>query len=244
MNIAIVYIARTKSTMIHDILAKKFDLEPMKEILFFSRRRRQDYAEYPELIQKINTEDNICVKICVNDFIDGKTCRIMEDYKQINFAKFDHIIFVKREDIMGNVASFGHHNLINFADFDKSHRKKGQDFEGHSYEIPPDRAAYIIRAYRVLTLLRDWITEHSGSAQIHDYEFETVNQQLARDFNLDDRDFDIDIEPCGLDYKSLATNYQEIEKILPAMYSRIMNTTEQDLNDPKSAFWEHNPNFI
>lgn len=244
MNIAIVFIARTKSTMIHNILAKKFNLTPLKEILFFSRRRRQDYEEYPELIQKINTEDNICVKICVNDFIDGKTCRIMDDYKKIDYTKFDHIIFVKRQDLMGNVASFGHHNLINFADFNKSHRKKGQDFEGSPYEITPDRTAYIIRGYRILNLLRDWIGEHAGSAKIHDYEFETVNQELTRDFGLKDEDFDIDIEPCGLDYRSLASNYEEIEKMLPGLYSRIMNTTDKDFNDPDSPFWEKNVRFI
>jgi hypothetical protein len=244
MNIAIFFIARSKSTMIHDILAKKFNLEPLKEILFFSRRRRQDYEEYPELIDQINEKDNICVKICVNDFIDSKKCCIMDDYKKIDYTKFDHIIFLKREDIMGQVASFGHHNQKHFADFEKSHRKKGQEFPGFEYEIDLERTAYIIRGHRMLKEMRDWVAKNCGSAKLYDYKFETAEQQLIEDFGLESQDFDIDIEACGLDYKTLASNYQEVERILPDLYSTIMNSDAKNFGDPKSDFWKHNVSFI
>lgn len=241
MKIAIFYMARTKSTMIHDVLAKKFNLEPLKEILFFSRRSKQSYDEYPELIKQINDKDNICVKICVNDFIDPKTCRVTDDYKAIDYTKFDHIIFVKRDDVMGNIASFGHHNLF---DFDKSHRKKGQAFEGRNYEIDITKVNYILRAYRIIGVMRDWVKNNSGSAKLYDYKFETAEQQLINDFGLTSEDFDIDIEPCGLDYKTLAGNYKEIETLLPVLYDKMMSTVPEDFNNPNSAFWENNTSFI
>jgi len=244
VNIAIFFIARSKSTMVHNILAKKFNLEPLKEILFFSRRRRQDFEEYPELIKQINTKDNICVKICINDFIDPKKYCIMDDYKTINYAKFDHLIFIERDDIMGQVASFGHHNKMNFADFDKSHRKKGQDFEGHTYEIDLARTAYILRGYRMMPVMREWVEQHAGQAKIHTVKFETAEQQLIDIFGLDPNDFDIDIEACGLDYKKLATNYKEVEAVLPVLQDKIMNTGPEDFNNSKSNFWNDNVNFL
>jgi hypothetical protein len=243
MNIAIFYIARSKSTMVHNILAKKFNLAPLKELLFFSRRQRQDFEEYPKLIEQINTQDNICVKICINDFIDSKNNRVVDDYKKIDYTKFDHLIFIERDDLMGQVASFGHHNKMNFADFDKSHRKKGQDFEGHTYDIDLGRSAYILRGYRLMPVIREWVEQQAVTNQIYDIKFETAEQQLIEKFDLKADDFDIDIEACGLDYKKLATNYAEVEAVLPDLRDRIMSADLKDINNPESNFWKDNVSF-
>lgn len=241
MKIMVVYIPRSKSTMVHDVLAKKFQVEPLKEILTFSRRLKQNYDEYPALIQQINSQDNISVKVCINDFIDTKNCCINDAYKDIDYSSFDHIVFIKRQDVMGNVASFGHHHLF---DPTKWHRKKGQDFEGRQYQIELNRVFYILRAYRMFDEIFNWVKSNSGDANIYNYESETVEQALIKDFNLGASDFDIEIEPCGLDYEKLASNYQEIKDQLPDMYARVMAVNREDFKNPDSAFWENNVSFI
>src|SRR3989344_337886 len=98
MNILIVHTPRSKSTMVHDILAKKFDLNPLYEPLTFSRIAKQDSSEYDSIIQMINTKDDICVKINGNDFIDLKNKKILDDYKKIHYDHFDKIVFITREN--------------------------------------------------------------------------------------------------------------------------------------------------
>lgn len=241
MKIAVVYIPRVKSTMTHDVLAKHFSLDPWKEPLTISRRSNQSYDEYPELIRRINTTDNIIVKICVNDFIDTKNCKILDAYKSIDYSSFDHIVFIKRADVMGTIASFGHHNLF---DPTKWHRKKGEDFKGRTYQIEMTRVFYILRAYRMFGDIQNWVANNAGLARLYDYDFQTVEEHLKNDFALSESDFDIDIVPMGLDYKNLATNYQEVANSIDELYNTIMSVPLNDVNNPKSVFWRENVNFI
>ena len=72
---------------------------------------------------------------------------------------------------------------------------------------------------------------------------ETAEQQLIDKFGLTSDDLDIDIEACGLDYKKLASNYKEVEAILPFLRDRILNASLEELQNPESNFWADNVNF-
>ena len=241
MKIAIFYHPRSRSTMTHHILAKKFNLTPWNEILTISRRTNQHYDEYPDLINKINTTDNVVLKICINDFINTKDCVILDAYKDIDYKSFDHIIFNIRSDVLGTMLSFGHHYLF---DPSKWFRIKGQSFPTRSYEIELARVFYILRSYRMFDDIKEWVTSHAGNAKLHSYDYSTVKEQLKQEFDLDDNDFDINIVPNEIDYKSLATNYDFVADNIMSWYSEIMSATQADIDNPDSFFWKTNVNFI
>lgn len=242
MKILVVYTPRSKSTMVHDVLSRKFGLEPMREALTRSRRARQSFDEFPSIIHRMNTADNICVKITGgNDFIDLPNRKIREDYKNIDYASFDRVILISRRDYVSAVMSYAYMDQLN----DRSwHRRRGETKVGHSYTVSDLKIYYMLRGYAVFEHVSNYIADHMPADRLLRYDFDTAETQLARDFGLTSADFEIDIVPNELDYQTLAVNPQQTVNQIHEVYSYVMGLTIDQINQPDNRFWSYSDQSI
>jgi len=227
--------------MTHEILANKFQLQPLKEILTLSRRKNQHYNEYPELIKLVNETDNICVKICINDFIDLKSCVVKDEYKSIDYNKFDHIVFVKRDNIIDTVLSYGYQDQH---DPSKWHRRRGTDIVPTKFVIDINRVYYILRAYRLYQSIEEYICSHNTHSKIHHYEFNSIEQGLKKDFDIADHELITSTDSNNIDYSSWAINYQDTVTQFNQIKKQILSATDADIADKNSFFWKNQVDYI
>lgn len=237
MKILIVYTPRSKSTMLINILSKKFHLENCLELLTRSRRANQNFNEFPELIHRINTEDNICVKITGgNDFIDLKTCTIINNYKNIDYNNFDRVILLSRDNYVNAVLSYAYMDQLNDRTW---HRQKGELKIGQPYTVNSLKIFYMLRGYIVYNYVRDFILKNTDPKKILEYEFESVETSAMHDFNLSASDFDIDLEDNQLDYKQLVDNPEQTIEEIHEVYNRMNQLSISDINNADSFFWKY-----
>jgi hypothetical protein len=207
MNILIVYTPRSKSTFACKVLAKKYGLTEVVDTLTLSRIANQNFSEYNILIDKINTEENICVKINGNDFIDLTRKEISEYYKQINYNKFDKIVFLTRVNFVDAILSYAY---MNPADQSSWHRKKGQTIDQRAYTLLKNKVYYLSRGYVVFKILTDYI-KNVCKTNIYNYEYESLEHGLSTDFAVND--FDTELEPNNINYFALLENKEVLPMI-------------------------------
>lgn len=228
--------------MVHDVLSRRFGLEPMREALTRSRRTRQSFDEFPAIIHRMNTTDNICVKITGgNDFIDLPNRRIREDYKTIDYASFDRVILISRKDYVSAVMSYAYMDQLN----DRSwHRRRGETKLGQSYTVSDLKIYYMLRGYAVFDHVSQYIASQLPADHVLRYDFDTAETQLATDFGLDPADFEIDIVPNELDYRALATNSEQTVNQIHNVYQYVMSLTVDQINQPDARFWSYSDQSI
>lgn len=232
MKILVFYTPRSKSTMIGKVLAKKFGINYCESPLTLSRLANKNFDEYPELINKINALSSGCIKICANDFVNLHQKTINEDYKKINFNSFDYVIFLTRENMLDAVLSFGYMDSSNR---DSWHRRIGETKEVKPYSISPARIFNLLRGYTIFNIVKKYIAEHT-TATTCECDYNTVNEQLITKFDLQQSDFDIDLVPNDIPYKTIVTNYNEISMHVKE-YAAHMTLPDADFNNPTSFFW-------
>lgn len=242
MKILIVYTPRSKSTMVHDVVSQRFGLEPMREALTRSRRAQQNFDEFPDIIHRMNTEDNICVKITGgNDFIDLPNRRIRPDYKTIDYASFDRVILISRRDYVSAVMSYAYMDQLN----DRSwHRRRGENKLGHAYTVSDLKIYYMLRGYAVFDHVSQYIADHMPPDRLLRYDFDTAETQLAKDFGLDPQDFEIDIVPNELDYRALAHDSEKTVSTIHDVYNYVMSLSIDQINHPDTRFWSYSDQSI
>lgn len=225
--------------MIHDVLQKHHGLANIGDSLTLSRIANQGFAEYDKIIDTINNTNDICVKMNPNDFIDIPNQCINYDYKKIDYASFDKIVTVTRDNYLDAVLSYAYMNPRDQASW---HRRRGAEKVGVSYEISASKVFYLLRGYCLFHKIKAHIVQTAGVDRVHHYEYETVEQDLVRDFGLNSADFDIDLVPNGLDYRKLATNYDEIVQLTSEVYQRMTALSADELDNNRSFFWDDQPN--
>lgn len=235
MKILVFYTPRSKSTMVYTILKNKFKLADVGDVLTLSRIANQNFTEYDSLINRINNSQNICVKMNGNDFIDLKNKCVNYDYKKIDFSSFDKIVFITRKNYINAALSYAY---MNPADQSSWHRKKGEVKVGQSYTINPTKLFYLFRGYFLYETIKNHIYSQVNISNVHEYEYETVEDQLVSDFNLSSEDFKIELEPNNLDYTKLATNYNEILDLATTIYNKMAELPINDIDNNKTFFWE------
>jgi hypothetical protein len=235
MKILIFYTPRSKSTMIYNILKNYYGLKGIGDILTLSRIANQNFKNYNELIDYINHSDNSCVKINANDFIDLKNKCINYDYKKIDYSSFDNIIFVTRNNYTDAVLSYAY---MDPKDQSSWHRKQGEIKIASEYKVDPCKLFYLFRGYFLFEKIKNEICNTATTSKIYSYEYDTVDQELMRDFNLLPTKIDNDLAPNNLDYKLLATNYDEIVELSSEVYEKMATLCVASLNDADSFFWK------
>lgn len=228
--------------MVHDVLSRRFGLEPMREALTRSRRARQSFDEFPAIIHRMNTTDNICVKITGgNDFIDLPNRRIREDYKTIDYASFDRVILISRKDYVSAVMSYAYMDQLN----DRSwHRRRGESKLEKTYTVSDLKIYYMLRGYAVFDHVSQHIADHVPSDRLLRYDFDTAETQLTMDFGLDSADFEIDIVPNELDYSALATDSDTTVQRIHDVYQYVMSLSLDQINKPDAKFWSYSDQSI
>jgi len=234
MKILVFYTPRSKSTMVHDVLQRHYGLDNIGDSLTLSRIANQGFLEYNKIIDTINNTDNICVKMNPNDFIDIPNQCINYRYKNIDYASFDKIVTITRDNYVDAVLSYAYMNPQDQASW---HRRRGAEKVGVRYEIPEFKVFYLLRGYCLFHKIKAHIEQTAGADRMHHYEYQTVEQDLARDFGLNAADFDIDLVPNGLDYSQLATNYDEIVELTKQVYQRMTALPVDELDNWRSFFW-------
>jgi hypothetical protein len=220
--------------MIYSILKKRYNLTDIGDSLTLSRIARRDFSEYDSIIDRVNSSNNVCVKMNGNDFIDMQNQCINYDYEKVDFSSFDKVIFVTRSNYLDAVLSIAY---MNPQDQSSWHRRKGADKIGVPYCVDPAKLFYMYRGYFLFEKIKQHICGIVDAEKIHHYEFETVEQDLMRDFDLTSADIDIDLEPNNLDYSQLATNYDEIADLSPKVYQQMSRLPIDELDNPDSYFW-------
>lgn len=202
-----------------------------------SRRPRQDYAEYPEIVDRINRADNCCIKISCNDFVDIRNQQIRRDYLDIDWNHFDHVITHTRQDFTGAVLSYAY---MDMRDKTTWHRRRGETKIGHKYQVDPNIMYYLLRGYAMFDVVQQHINTVVDPDKIHRYEFSTVADQVSRDFGLTEKELEANIIDNELDYASLATNYNEIAAQAPGVLQRL----KDQIHDPRPDFWENSNTIL
>jgi hypothetical protein len=229
MNILIVYTPRSASTYLHNILAKKFNLTGLNDLLTHTRiNHGDDMLGLPSAIEQINQQENICVKVNGHDFIDLKNKTITDDYKKINYQKFDHIIFLHRSNFIDALLSYSY---MDRHDTSSWHRKKGQPKILKTYTISKEKIYFLSRGYRVYNIIQDYILKNYTGSVLH-YEFNTVVDKAQQDFALTPGDFESDTESNNLNYRSLLQNIEILEQA-----NTVFNLVGQTTIFPQSEFW-------
>lgn len=205
-------------------------------MLTHDRFQRKSHDHIPKLIDKINCTDNIGVKINGNDFVDFHNRRILTCYKDIDYNSFDRIIFTTRKDYVAATLSFGYMNL---SDPDTWHKKVGQEKRQVQYSISEFKIHAMARCYMMHEHVKNYIKTKVDSSKIFDYEFDTVEQSVVRDFDLQPADFDIGIEESQLDYLKLLFNPEQTIQRIHDVFNKIATVNETELSDLPAFFWDH-----
>jgi hypothetical protein len=241
MKILIFYNPRSKSTITHEILAKKFNVHPWGEILTRSRRKNQHYLEYAELIRRINETDDICIKTGPTDFIDLKNQEIKRDYQQIDWSTFDHLVFVRRNNIFETILSYGYQDQHNPENW---HRRRGSTVNPQTYTIDPNRMYYILRSYRLYADIEKYICAQVKHGKIYHYEFETLEDQLKTDFGLTESELITSTQANEIDYKKFAINYADLLNEYQSVHKKFLSATAEEIANKNSFFWHNKVDYI
>lgn len=233
MKILVFYTPRSKSTAIHNALAKHYSLEPWCDMVTQSRIKNQNFDEYPGLIDKINTTDDICVKLNGNDFIDLQNRQVLDFYKKIDFGSFDKILITTRSNIAEAIASYAY---MNPADKNTWHRPRGVSRIGGPYQISLNKVFYLLRGYVVYNIICDYIRSQVPAEKILVTDYETAEADVKDWFNVDMSD--IDIEPNGYDYKTMAENYSVIKSLAHEIHEILATYDLLKIADKESYFWK------
>lgn len=237
MKILVFYTPRSKSTAIHDALAKHYGLQPLCDMVTQSRIKNQNFDEYPSLIEQINNTDNICVKLNGNDFIDLKNNQVLDIYKTIDFASFDKIVFVTRDNQVDAVASYAY---MNPADKSTWHCPRGESRVGAPYLISVQKVFYLLRGYVVFDIIRNYIMSQVPADKVCELEYETVETSIKDIFGIDMSTVGIDIVPNLYNYIDMASNYQEISTVVHEVYDIMKTYDLKKILDKGSYFWNSN----
>lgn len=233
MKILVFYTPRSKSTAIHDALARQYNLDAWGDRVTQSRIKNQNFNEYPELIAAINNADNICVKLNGNDFIDLQNKTVLDSYKQIDFASFDKIIMASRSNITEAIASYAY---MNPADKSTWHRPKGESRVGTPYQISLNKVFYLLRGYVVYGIICDYIRSQVPAEKVLVTDYETAEHDIKVWFDNDMSD--ISIEPNGYDYKSMAGNYTTVKSLAHEIHEIMSAHCLSRIADKDSYFWK------
>jgi len=207
MKVLIFYTPRSKSTMLHDMMCKKFGLVGFGDTVTKSRIKNKNDTEYKPLIDYINNNDNICVKLNGNDFVGS------ELYKTVDYESFDKIIFLTRQNQVDAVLSYAY---MNPSDSNTWHRKKDQSVELVAYSVPYCKVQHLLTGYISYEKIKRHILDHiSDAVEVHDCEYDNVSL-LINELELVD---DIDLLPMDIDYRSLVTNYNEVLSMITRFWA-------------------------
>jgi hypothetical protein len=213
--------------MLHDVLAKKFDLTGLNDIFTIARVKNAGLKDNESIISKINSTDNICVKVNGHDFLDLDNRCVSSTYKLIDYNRFDKIIFLRRKDFTAALLSYGYMDRTRPETW---HKKKGQELDLRKYSIPESKITFLSRGYYVYHILTNYIlTNYTGS--IYKYEYDSVEDDAAEDFTLFPNDFDIATEANNIDYASLLAN----KEILQQIYEQHLKVMAAEPTD--EIFW-------
>lgn len=235
MKILIFYTPRSKSTILHDVLASSYNLTPLNDIITTSRIQNKNFSEYPELIDKINNTDNICVKLNGNDFIDLNNRTISDLYKTVDFKSFDKIIVLTRKNIVDAVASYSY---MNQADSSSWHTIRGQSRAGNKYQIPIQKVFYLIRGFVVHRIISEYIFSKIPNNNIYYSTYEDIEQNAKSWFNVNLTTPESRLIPNNYNYQQLAENYIELYDIIHGIYGILNGYTLQQISDKDSFFWK------
>lgn len=235
MKILIFYTPRSKSTFLAKTLASKFDINLFNDELTISRIKNQGFVEYPELIEKINTLSDACIKVCANDFIDLQNCCISDYYKQIKFELFDHVIFISRKNFFDSLLSYAY---MDPTDQSSWHRIAGQTKIIRRYTIPDTKIFYLCRGYFVFNYLKLYIQQKSTNATFFDYDYNTVDSMISNDWNIDNTVCNIDLLPNDVPYKDLVENYNQIKTNADRIFYMFKNISLAQFNNKNSFAWK------
>jgi hypothetical protein len=233
MKILIFYTPRSKSTLLQEIMSKKYNLTALVDPFVFSKMKNQNTEEFPRIINHINSSQNICVKVSSTDFLDSRNRKILDYYKDIDYKSFDKIIFVTRKDVQAASLSFCHMNL---KEPNSWHSTKDHQTIGRSFNPDIDRILYLLRSYRLFEFVKKYIiNDHQNIC--YDYEYNTLEESLKSNFSLSDRDFDTKLTANDIDYQKLVFNYDGVCAAIKINYSEISNASDYDLQTSNSKFW-------
>lgn len=199
--------------MVHDMLCKRYNLIGFGDTVTKSRIKNKDFREYKKLIATINNTDNICVKLNGNDFFDSTTGKLNDFYKTINYNTFDKIIFITRKNYIDAILSYGY---MDPANSDSWHRRKTQPVDVHPYTVTEAKIHHLLNGYKAYEEIKDYIKSTVAQPEIvSETDFEDLPNSLS---TLQLKNVEIDIQPMGIDYKSIVTNYNEIVEIANAFF--------------------------
>lgn len=232
MKILILFTPRSKSTIVHHILSKKYNLKGLRELFAIERLVHKNQQRYKEIIDIINNTDNICLKLNSIDFIEMNSNNFLPEFFSIDFKSFDKIIFITRKDYMSAIPS---NSYIDRSKVHAWHRYKNREFQAKQFNIDLAMITYYGRVHAMFEKLKPIIINQAPNAEIYHYDFDNVEQNLLRDFDLTAKDFDIETLPCDLDYKKLALNYDEFFHLAPKEFKRaydeILATAGKQIDD-------------
>jgi len=215
MKILIFYTPRSKSTMLHNMLCKRYNLLEFGDTVTKSRIKNKDFSEYTQLITKINSTNNICVKLNGNDFIDCTTGNLTDLYKTVDYQSFDKIIFLTRKNYIDAILSYGYMDPTNSNSW---HRRKDQTVQATPYTVTSAKIYHLLNGYRAYDSIKDYIKSQVTDPNIiRESEFEELSRLISE---LQLENVDIDLAPMDIDYKSIVTNYDEIVTIATQFFTQ------------------------
>jgi hypothetical protein len=233
MKILIFYTPRSKSTFLQEILSTKYKLESIVDPFVYSKMKHGNKDEFPKIVDEINTTENICVKISSTDFLDSKNREVHDYYKDINYQSFDKIVFVSRKDILSGSLSCCHMDL---KDNTSWHSTKDKKNNGRTFTVDIGRLAWYLRGYRIFDFIKDHIIKNFDK-EIYEYDYDNLEEDLKKDFELSAADLDTNLIANEIDYKPLAVNLDRVEDFIKNNVDTILNAPCHELNSYNSKFW-------
>lgn len=218
--------------MLQEVLSKKYNLEALVDPFVYSKMKNRNTDEFASIVDRINSSQDICVKVASTDFLDSRNRRVLDYYKDIDYKSFDKVIFVTRQDIITASLSFCH---MTMGQPDTWHSTRGRKNQGHQFIPDTERITYLLRSYRLFNFIKNYIS--NNSKEFYEYEYETLEQDLKNDFDLTDEDFDTNLIPNEIDYKQLIPDYDSICNFIKKSQNEISSVEDQEMNEFNSKFW-------
>jgi hypothetical protein len=115
------------------------------------------------------------------------------------------------------------------------HRRPGEVKIGRSYTVDINIMHYLLRGYSMFDVIKQHIVNTVDPSKIFNYEFETAEQQVIKDFDITQTELVTNITANELDYQQLAVNYKEIASSAPA----ILEQLQKEVYNPTENFWKN-----
>lgn len=219
--------------MLQEVLSKKYNLDALVDPFVYSKMKNQNTNEFASIIDRINTSQDICVKVASIDFLDSKNRRVLDYYKDIDYQSFDKIIFVTRDDLLAASLSFCH---MTTGDPSTWHSTKEQQNTGKTFSADINRVTYLLRSYRVFEFVKNHI-RNNFTNDIYEYEYESLESNLKIDLELSAGDFDTNLVANTIDYQKVNQNYSTVVNFIEQYKGLILSAQDFDLNRVDSKFW-------